>query len=80
MLILDDLGAQRSTPWVDEKLFQLINHRYMHRLPMIVTMNERAWPHLDERIQSRMRQKGLVTTVIMADAADYRRTGDEAET
>ncbi|MEE9284893.1 MAG: ATP-binding protein, partial [Dehalococcoidia bacterium] len=28
VLILDDLGVQSSTPWAEEKLFQLINHRY----------------------------------------------------
>ncbi|MEO8458300.1 MAG: ATP-binding protein, partial [Chloroflexota bacterium] len=28
ILILDDLGTQNMTPWVEEKLFQLINHRY----------------------------------------------------
>ena len=32
ILILDDLGVQRSSAWVDEKLFQLINHRSMHWL------------------------------------------------
>ena len=28
LLILDDLGTQSSTPWAQEKLFQLLNHRY----------------------------------------------------
>ena len=26
LLILDDLGAHNSTPWAQEKLFQIINH------------------------------------------------------
>jgi DNA replication protein DnaC len=28
VLILDDLGTQSSTPWAQEKLFQIFNHRY----------------------------------------------------
>lgn len=37
LLILDDFGDQSSTPWARSKLFQLINHRYNARLPMVVT-------------------------------------------
>lgn len=37
LLILDDFGEQASTPWARSKLFQLINHRYNARLPMVVT-------------------------------------------
>lgn len=37
LLILDDFGEQSSTPWARSKLFQLINHRYNARLPMVVT-------------------------------------------
>ncbi len=41
LLILDDLGAQSSTPWAQEKLFQLINHRYNAQLPTVITTNQR---------------------------------------
>ena len=33
VLVLDDLGTQSPTPWAQEKLFQLINHRFNTRLP-----------------------------------------------
>ncbi|MCH7580496.1 MAG: ATP-binding protein, partial [Chloroflexi bacterium] len=36
VLVLDDLGTQSATPWAEEKLFQLINHRYNARLPTVV--------------------------------------------
>ena len=39
LLILDDLGAESATPWAEEKLYQLINHRYLHRLPTVITTN-----------------------------------------
>ncbi len=32
LLILDDLGTQSSTAWAQEKLFQILNHRYNARL------------------------------------------------
>ena len=39
ILLLDDLGAERSTIWVVEKLFQLINHRYARDLPTVISTN-----------------------------------------
>jgi len=53
LLILDDLGAHSSTPWAEEKLYQLINHRYNHRLPTVITTNL-ALDELDERLASRL--------------------------
>lgn len=41
LLILDDLGAQSRTPWAQEKLFQLLNHRYNAHLATVVTTNQR---------------------------------------
>jgi DNA replication protein DnaC len=38
LLVLDDLGTESATPWVEEKLYQLFNHRYNGRLPTIITM------------------------------------------
>jgi DNA replication protein DnaC len=40
VLILDDYGAHSSTPWAEEKLFQLLNHRFNGRLPTVVTTNQ----------------------------------------
>jgi DNA replication protein DnaC len=36
-LVLDDFGEQAATPWVKEKLYQLINYRYNARLATVVT-------------------------------------------
>jgi DNA replication protein DnaC len=38
-LVLDDLGAERPTPFVLERLYRLVNHRLEHDLPIIVTTN-----------------------------------------
>lgn len=37
LLILDDFGEQSTTPWVQEKLYQVINYRYNARLPTVIT-------------------------------------------
>ncbi len=38
LLILDDFGEQSTTPWAQEKLYQVINYRYNARLATVVTM------------------------------------------
>jgi len=53
LLILDDLGTQQATPWAQEKLYQLFNHRYNARLPTVITSN-RMLEQIDMRLRSRM--------------------------
>ena len=58
VLVLDDLGVQSSTPWAQEKLFQLINHRYNAQLPTVFTTNLDL-SAFDARIQSRLSDAAL---------------------
>jgi DNA replication protein DnaC len=37
LLILDDFGEQSTTPWAQEKLYQIINYRYNAKLPTVIT-------------------------------------------
>ena len=53
LLVLDDLGAQASTPWAQEKLFQLFNHRYNLELPTVVTVSI-SFGALEERLRTRL--------------------------
>lgn len=71
VLALDDLGSQRSSSWANEKIFQLINYRYNFGWPTIITLKERVWDFLDERIRSRLQDAGLVLLVDMQDAQNY---------
>ncbi len=75
LLILDDLGAHSSTPWAQEKLFQILNHRYNSRLPTVITSNQRL-EELDPRITSRLVDPDLsqVYTIV---APDFRQSGAE---
>jgi DNA replication protein DnaC len=70
VLVLDDLAEESQTPWAKEKLFQLFNHRYNHRLPTVVTTN-RPPEAIDPRVWSRMFDATLSRTVQM-DTTDYR--------
>jgi DNA replication protein DnaC len=72
LLILDDLGTQSSTAWAQEKLFQILNHRYNARLPTVVTSNHRL-EEIDLRLRSRMVDPD-VATVLTILAPDFRRS------
>ena len=52
-LVLDDLGAQSSTSWAQEKLFQILNHRFVLKMPTVITL-AKPIEELEERIQSRI--------------------------
>ncbi len=73
--MLDDLGTQNATPWAAEKLYQIINYRYVNRLPTIVTTNVEL-DDIDGRVSSRLQDPDLVT-VIKILAPDYRAPGKD---
>ncbi|HEU5229006.1 MAG TPA: ATP-binding protein [Ktedonobacteraceae bacterium] len=72
VLVLDDLGAQQSSPWANEKLFQLLNYRYNMSMPTVITANPRGLQGIDERIRSRLSDVSLMTRVTFDRAHDYR--------
>ena len=39
VMVLDELGAKRTTPWVEETIFYIINHRYNNKQLTIFTTN-----------------------------------------
>lgn len=62
LLILDDMGAHGATPWAQEKLLQLINHRYNLLLPTVITVST-PLERLDERIRSRLTDAAVTRLV-----------------
>lgn len=81
LVLLDDLGAERETKWVIERLFLIINARYNAQLPTIITSNvplemletdEKGKTILGwERIVSRIVE---MCHVVVMDGDDYRKT------
>jgi DNA replication protein DnaC len=72
VLVLDDLGTQQSSPWANEKLFQLLNYRYNASLPTVITANPKGLCATDTRIRSRLNDRYLVTVLNLEHAQDYR--------
>lgn len=70
LLVLDDFGEQAATPWAQEKLYQLISHRYNDRLPMVVTTCL-ALEEIELRVLSRMVDP-RISVVFNIDVPDYR--------
>ena len=72
LLVLDDYGAENTTKWAVEKLFQILNYRYNMALPTVITTNNIGLEGIDPRVRSRLNDKGLVNVVHMLEAQDYR--------
>jgi DNA replication protein DnaC len=76
LLIMDDFGTQNATAWAQEKLFQILNFRYINKLPLVVTTNL-LLEQIEGRIRSRLEDPELVTRVFI-QAPDYRRPTDDS--
>ena len=75
LLIMDDFGTENATPWAQEKLFQILNYRYINNLPLLITTNLNL-NQLEGRIRSRLQDPELVTRVKIM-APDFRRPMDD---
>ena len=53
VLVLDDLNSQTTTPWAQEKLFQVINHRFNAQLPTVFTVRG-PLERLEEGLRTRL--------------------------
>jgi len=71
LLVLDDFGTQSATAWAQEKLFQILNYRYINQMPVVITTNL-ALEEIEGRMRSRLSDPELVTHVYI-HAPDYRR-------
>lgn len=73
LLLLDDLGAAKTTEWTEEITYRLIDHRYNHCLPSIFTTNARRGElteRLGDRIGSRLTE---MCQKIVLEGVDRRR-------
>ena len=71
LLVMDDFGTQNATPWAQEKLFQIINYRYINKLPTVITTNL-ILDEIESRIRSRLQDAEFVRYVRIM-APDFRR-------
>ncbi|MFQ5945416.1 MAG: ATP-binding protein [Anaerolineae bacterium] len=73
ILVLDDLGTESTTPWAQEKLYQLLNHRHVAQLPTVITTN-RPLEKIEARLRSRMTEPGF-SQIYHIEAPDFRGSG-----
>jgi DNA replication protein DnaC len=81
LLVLDDLGAERLTDWVEETMSLIVNTRYNERRLTIFTSNHEDIPETDDadmnslivkvgfRLHSRLRE---MCEFLEYDGPDYR--------
>jgi DNA replication protein DnaC len=79
LLVLDDLGAERLTDWVEETMNAIVNTRYNAKLPTIFTSNWEDTPGTDDinslhvrvgfRLHSRLSE---MCEFLEFDGPDYR--------
>jgi DNA replication protein DnaC len=79
LLVLDDLGAEKTTEWVEETMNLIVNTRYNERRPTIFTTNYEDLPdeadletlkvRVGFRMHSRLRE---MCEFLEYDGADYR--------
>ncbi len=78
LLVLDDLGAESPTVWVQEKLETLVDYRYMNKLSLVVTTNKTI-DELSPRLGSRLvRHPNAQLVAIRAEEYTMRRTRGNA--
>lgn len=73
LLIIDDLGAAKASEFTEEVTYRLINRRYNHMLPTLITTNMRISDlrsHIGDRVASRLAQ---MTTRVEFEPVDRRR-------
>lgn len=71
LLVMDDFGTHNATKWAQEKLFQVINYRYINKLPTVITTNL-ILDEIESRIRSRLQDSEFVKHIRIT-APDYRR-------
>ncbi len=85
LLVLDDLGAEKTSEWVDETMNLIVNTRYNERRLTLFTSNYPDIPDDTDpqsllfRIGARMRSRlHEMCEFVVLDAADYRERPDNA--
>jgi len=75
LLHVDDVGAERTSPWVLEQLYAIVNARYEDERAMLITTNlerEALSEQITERTVSRLEEMCEVLPLYGEDARRYR--------
>lgn len=70
MLVLDDMGAEKASEWTQERIYSIVDERYVHQLPLIVTSNlppKELAGQTGERTASRLAEMCVVVPITGTD-------------
>ena len=73
MLVLDDIGKERKSDWTQQILFDVVNYRYEHMLPVVITTNfdfDRLGNYVGSAIFSRLYE---MSGGVQTSGGDHRR-------
>lgn len=77
MLILDDIGKEKISEWSQSIMFDVINYRYEHLLPIVLTTNLKSdslKEYLGGAVWSRLCE---MCTGVFTSGEDYRKNGKD---
>lgn len=75
LLMIDDLGAEKPTEWVQERFYAIVNDRYEHERPIWVTTNltpAQLIPAIGERTWSRLQEGAYALVATGANLRERR--------
>lgn len=70
LLVIDDLGAEKPSPWTQERFYELIDERYVWQRPLVITSNRPPrdlGKSVSDRVASRIAEMSLVVPVLGSD-------------
>ena len=79
VLVIDDLGKEKKSDWTKQVLFDVVNFRYEHKLPIIITTNlvsedgkdfSALANHVEGAVYSRICE---MCNIVVTKGDDYRR-------
>ena len=74
-LIIDDIGTEKQTAYVDEVLFDVVNHRYVNKLQTLFTSNlslDNLAKRYDLRVSSRILEMCGLERVVKMEPINHR--------
>lgn len=77
VLLLDDYGTENPTRFADEKLYEIIDHRYRYKLPLAISTNLTD-SQMPPRIASRLNDIARARLIVMRPG-DYRQSDHRAD-
>lgn len=72
MLVIDDLGQEKRTEWTQQVLYDIVNYRYEHLLPLVITTNfnvDSLANHVGGAVMSRFLE---MCSLVETQGNDYR--------